>query len=117
MKELVFDFKKQHSLASNIGCKHKQEDPGHKNIHKKRITLDLHGCSVIEAKAELQILLQQYTRKKGISVLIITGKGLNSGNKGPVIKNLVKDFLQEQSIQWKLAPPHKGGEGALIAML
>jgi DNA-nicking Smr family endonuclease len=117
VEEIVFDFEKQ-DLTYPLNSKHKPKaDFSKKYPLRQRITLDLHDCNLEQAKKILQDTIQRADKKKGISLLIITGKGLNSGEKGPVIRPFTTKYLTDNSIKWRLAPPQKGGAGAVIAYL
>ena len=77
----------------------------------------MHDCNLEEAKQKLEDSLKNLPRKKGISLHIITGKGIHSREKGGVIKKFTCKYLNDSSICWKFCPPHKGGIGAIIAFL
>ena len=68
---------------------------------------------IIELKKlnwQKQILFCKQRRIKKIK--IITGKGVHSGERGPVIKGFVQDYLNNNpNIKWKFAAPNKGGIG------
>lgn len=83
--------------------------------------LDLHGKTQEEAIHMVQnFLLTSYHRKLR-HVLIITGKGHNSGPAGPVLREAVYHWLERngdrfaRSFAW--APPRHGGEGAIWVVL
>ena len=65
-------------------------------------------------------LLTSYHRKLR-HVLIITGKGLNSGAAGPVLRDAVTHWMERngerfaRSFSW--APARHGGEGAIWVVL
>ncbi|MCZ6626602.1 MAG: Smr/MutS family protein [SAR324 cluster bacterium] len=83
--------------------------------------LDLHGKTQEEAVHMVQnFLLTSYHRKLR-DVLIITGKGLNSGQQGPVLQDAIYSWLERngkrfaKSFSW--APPRHGGKGAIWVTL
>ena len=116
MEDIVFDFDSQ-NLSYPLSSEHKKKAAFSANFRKRQITLDLHGCSVKEAEQRMHILFKEIPRKKGVSFLIITGKGLNSKQEKPVIKEFIKKYLSNNKVRWKIAPPKKGGSGAIIAYL
>jgi DNA-nicking Smr family endonuclease len=50
-------------------------------------------------------------------VLIITGRGLNSGAQGPVLRGVVQSWLERNGApylrRFSWAPPRLGGDGAI----
>lgn len=81
--------------------------------------LDLHGMSVAQARAALGQLLTRAQRAQQRHVGIIHGKGLQSGQRGPVIKAHVRCWLQqcEQVLAFVSAPAQAGGSGAVHVRL
>ena len=82
-------------------------------------SIDLHGLTSDEAKVELVEFIS-YCKQRGIRCIrIIHGKGYNSKNKEPVLKNKVKKWLiqKQEVICFVQAPNHDGGGGALITLL
>lgn len=79
--------------------------------------LDLHGKTQEEAIHAVQNFLLVSHKQKLRHVLIITGKGRNSGESGPVLKEAVYRWVKlngsryASAFDW--APPRHGGEGAL----
>ena len=116
VEDFVFDFQ-DHSLTYPLCKDAKIPFLENKNKTKKRLRLDLHNCDLKEAMQQLETLLKSIPRKKGISLHIITGKGIHSGEKGAVIKKFTCEYLDNSSIRWKFSPPNKGGVGAIIAFL
>lgn len=82
-------------------------------------TLDLHGLITPEAKEALVTFISHCKHHNVRCVRIIHGKGFNSKNKEPILKNKVKKWLiqKEEVICFIQAPNHEGGGGALIALL
>ncbi len=82
--------------------------------------LDLHGCTVPEAEAELQDFLQDAFKKGLRCVKIIHGRGLRSVN-GPRIKDAVVRRLagryHRNVIAYVTARQCDGGLGALYVLL
>ena len=82
-------------------------------------SIDLHGLTSDEAKVALVEFIS-YCKQRGIRCIrIIHGKGYNSKNKEPVLKNKVKKWLiQKQEVIWFVqAHNHDGGGGALLTLL
>jgi DNA-nicking Smr family endonuclease len=81
--------------------------------------LDLHGCTLAQALPQLQGFLRE-ARAHGLTcVRIIHGKGLRSGNRGPVLKNSVNAQLRcaEGVLAFASARPPAGGTGATLVLL
>jgi DNA-nicking Smr family endonuclease len=84
-----------------------------------RDELDLHGMNWRDARACVADFLAE-CRQRGIHcVRIIHGKGLRSGNNGPVIKTRLNSWLQkrEDILAFCSARPNDGGTGALYVLL
>jgi DNA-nicking Smr family endonuclease len=79
--------------------------------------LDLHGKTQEEAIHMVQHFLQRAHHKRLRAVLIITGRGLNSGAQGPVLRNAVQSWLERNGgtmvRRFAWAPPRLGGDGAI----
>ena len=83
--------------------------------------LDLHGKTLEEAIAMVQNFLLVSHEQRLRSVLIITGKGHNSGEGGPVLKQAVYRWLERNGERFARdfhhAPARLGGEGAIWVTL
>jgi DNA-nicking Smr family endonuclease len=83
--------------------------------------LDLHGKTQEEAIRMVQNFLLTGHRQKLHEVLIITGKGLNSGEQGPVLREAVQRWLQRNGARFAKsygpAPARHGGGGAIWVSL
>ncbi|MBI3993561.1 MAG: Smr/MutS family protein [Candidatus Lambdaproteobacteria bacterium] len=83
--------------------------------------LDLHGKSLDQALHMVQNFLLTAFRQGLRHVLLVTGKGLNSGEGGPVLRDAVVRWLEHdgrlvvESFHW--APPLHGGSGAVWVVL
>jgi DNA-nicking Smr family endonuclease len=79
--------------------------------------LDLHGKTQEEAIRMLQHFLLSAKAKRLRTVLVITGKGLNSGGQGPVLRGAVQTWLERHGApylrRFSWAPPRLGGDGAI----
>lgn len=81
--------------------------------------VDLHGLTVPMARRALADFLGE-CRQDGLTcVRVIHGKGLGSGNKGPVLKAKVARWLKqaEPVLAYSSARPNDGGTGALYVLL
>lgn len=81
--------------------------------------LDLHGMSSVEARQALVTFLNNAQAKDFRCLRIIHGKGLRSSNRGPVLKGLVNNWLQQRSevLAFHSARPEDGGSGAVYVLL
>ncbi len=79
--------------------------------------LDLHGNNREEAIIKVQDFIMTCLANGVNSALIITGKGHNSGNLGPVLKREVRLWLEKNAKNYLFefydAPPRFGGLGAI----
>ena len=84
-----------------------------KNCNSKQpACLDLHDCNLKTAEEKLQKFILFCKQRSIKKIKIITGKGVHSGKRGPVIKGFVQDYLNNNSnIKWKFAAPKRGGIG------
>lgn len=82
-------------------------------------SIDLHGLTSDEAKVALVDFISSCKLRSIRCIRIIHGKGYNSKNKEPVLKNKVKKWLiqKQEVVCFVQAPNHDGGGGALITLL
>jgi DNA-nicking Smr family endonuclease len=81
--------------------------------------VDLHGLRTDEARATLTTFVRD-AHKQGIRcVRVVTGKGLGSPGKTPVLKDKVHRWLVQKNevVAFVQAPPAQGGAGALVVLL
>jgi len=81
--------------------------------------LDLHGLTIAEAEEALDGFLAAAI-SRGLRVLrIVHGKGLRSGHRGPVLKQLVNSTLQRIGAVLAFASAREvdGGTGASLVLL
>ncbi len=81
--------------------------------------IDLHGLRSDDAREALAAFIRD-THKQGIRcVRVVTGKGLGSPGKTPVLKDKVHRWLVQRSevVAFVQAPPAQGGAGALVVLL
>ncbi len=80
--------------------------------------LDLHGETKNDALSRVQNSIQISESGNYQALLIITGKGINSKEKGGVLGKAVWDWLKhyqvDHPIRFQWAPPFLGGKGAIL---
>jgi DNA-nicking Smr family endonuclease len=81
--------------------------------------IDLHGLTVSQAAAQLGAFLREARSHELRCVRVIHGKGLRSGNRGPVLKNTVNALLRRADpvLAFASARPVAGGTGATLVLL
>jgi len=81
--------------------------------------VDLHGLRTDEAREALGSFVRE-AHKQGLRcVRVVTGKGLGSPGKTPVLKDKVHRWLVQKSevVAFVQAQPAQGGAGALLVLL
>jgi len=99
----------------------------HETLHKLargqiRIekTCDLHGLAAQVARHTCERFVVESARSGLRAVLIICGRGLHSGDDGPVLRNVVVDVLRsarQHVLGFTSLPPERGGTGALAVLI
>ncbi len=81
--------------------------------------LDLHGFARDEARQELGTFLNTCNKRGFRCVQVIHGKGLNSKNREPVLKTMVRGWLAQHNgvLAFCQAKPADGGSGAVLVLL
>jgi len=83
--------------------------------------IDLHGLTRERAAALLERTVRQAFASGQRCLLIIHGRGLGSGDEGPVLKRMVIDALGGSLgrlvLAFASAPPASGGTGAVVVLL
>ncbi|MDR2611930.1 MAG: Smr/MutS family protein [Deltaproteobacteria bacterium] len=84
--------------------------------------LDLHGCTLAEAQAELGQAIPRYTAMGYRAILVIHGRGRRSPDGIPVLKLNLGNLLLRTSIRkyilaFVTARPFDGGSGACYVLL
>lgn len=89
---------------------------GHWSIQRQ---LDLHGLRRDDARASLSAFIRDCRRRGLRCVRIVTGKGLGSPGRVPVLKHKVYGWLMQKQdvLAFVQARPEEGGAGALIVLL
>jgi DNA-nicking Smr family endonuclease len=81
--------------------------------------IDLHGLTLEEARAALRAFLLAAAARRLRCLRIVHGKGLRSGQRGPVLKNAVNTLLRrvELVLAFTSAAMRDGGTGATLVLL
>lgn len=81
--------------------------------------IDLHGMTVDEAKPRLVDFIDNSVRKGHLCVRVVHGKGLGSGDRGPVLKSAVNRWLRkwDSVLAFVSARQVDGGTGAIYVLL
>jgi DNA-nicking Smr family endonuclease len=81
--------------------------------------LDLHGMNRVEAAAAVAEFLKDCAATSRRCLRIVHGKGLGSRNREPVLKGLLRKWLQQRDevLAFCQAPAAEGGSGALLVLL
>ncbi len=89
---------------------------GHFSVQSE---IDLHGLTTAEAKTKLANFVRKSIARGQFCVRIIHGKGLGSGERGPVLKNKVDIWLRKWDavLAFVSARQIDGGTGAVYVLL
>jgi DNA-nicking Smr family endonuclease len=84
--------------------------------------LDLHGRTRDEAEHRLERFLELSQEQGRRCVRVIHGRGLNSNEEGPVVRDTVQRALAggrlgRAVLAFTFAPPAQGGDGATLVLL
>jgi len=81
--------------------------------------IDLHGMTLAEAKPRLREFLQYSVAENRLCVRVVHGKGLGSGERGPVLKNAVNTWLRKWGNVLAFVSTRQvdGGTGAVYVLL
>jgi len=81
--------------------------------------IDLHGFTVPEAKAALRAFINDAVERGHTCVRVIHGKGLGSGQRGPVLKSKVNHWLRRwhEVLAFISTRQVHGGTGAINVLL
>jgi DNA-nicking Smr family endonuclease len=81
--------------------------------------IDLHGLTAAMVEPALREFLSEARRQRARIVRVIHGKGLRSGNRGPVLKLVASSYLCRLDIVLAFASAREvdGGSGAILVLL
>jgi DNA-nicking Smr family endonuclease len=81
--------------------------------------IDLHGMTLSEAKPRLRDFIQYSASKDHLCVRVVHGKGLGSGERGPVLKSAVNSWLRrwDNVLAFVSTRQVDGGTGAIYVLL
>ena len=81
--------------------------------------IDLHGMTVAEARQRLVDFISYSASQGKLCVRVVHGKGLGSGDRGPVLKNAVNRWLRQWDtvLAFVSTPQVDGGTGAIYVLL
>jgi DNA-nicking Smr family endonuclease len=81
--------------------------------------IDLHGLTLEQGQQQLRGFLQDAAARRLRCLRIVHGKGLRSGNRGPVLKNAVNSLLRRADLvlAFTSAGIRGGGTGATLVLL
>ncbi len=81
--------------------------------------IDLHGMTVAEARPRLTDFIEYSLIANKLCVRIVHGKGLGSGDRGPVLKNAVNRWLRKWDSVLAFVSTRQvdGGTGAIYVLL
>lgn len=81
--------------------------------------IDLHGMTVAEARPRLADFVENCARQGHLCIRVVHGKGLGSGDRGPVLKNSVNHWLRkwDSVLAFVSARQVDGGTGAVYVLL
>jgi DNA-nicking Smr family endonuclease len=84
--------------------------------------LDLHGMTAEEARQALERFIVTSVAKGIRCVLVIHGRGLNSRDQIPILKQRMSNWLKRGRLKrlvlaFSTAQPYDGGAGALYVLL
>jgi DNA-nicking Smr family endonuclease len=81
--------------------------------------IDLHGMTLAEAKPRLRDFIDYSAQQGKLCVRVVHGKGLGSGERGPVLKNAVNRWLRswDNVLAFVSTRQVDGGTGAIYVLL
>ena len=81
--------------------------------------IDLHGLTAAQAESVLGSFLAEALLREWRVLRIVHGKGLRSGNRGPILKRVVNGYLQRVGAVLAFASAREvdGGSGACLVLL
>jgi DNA-nicking Smr family endonuclease len=81
--------------------------------------IDLHGMTVSEARPRLRDFIEYNAEQDRLCVRVVHGKGLGSGERGPVLKSAVNSWLRrwDNVLAFVSTRQVDGGTGAIYVLL
>jgi DNA-nicking Smr family endonuclease len=81
--------------------------------------VDLHGMTAVMVEPALRDFLTEVIQHRARVVRVIHGKGLRSGNRGPVLKLIAGNYLRRVGAVLAFASAREvdGGSGAILVLL
>lgn len=81
--------------------------------------IDLHGMTLAEAKPRLEKFVRRCASNNKLCIRIVHGKGLGSGDRGPVLKRGVDRWLRKWDLVLAFVSARQvdGGTGAVYVLL
>lgn len=81
--------------------------------------IDLHGMTLAEAKPRLERFVHRCASNNKLCIRIVHGKGLGSGDRGPVLKRGVDRWLRKWDVVLAFVSARQvdGGTGAVYVLL
>ena len=81
--------------------------------------LDLHGMNRVQAAVSVDEFVRHCVARHCRCVRIVHGKGFGSRNREPILKGLLRKWLQQRSdvLAFSQAPAAQGGSGAVLVLL
>ena len=81
--------------------------------------IDLHGMTVAEAKPRLTDFIERCAKEGRLCVRVVHGKGLGSGERGPILKQKVNRWLRQWDAVLAFVSTRQvhGGTGAVYVLL
>jgi len=97
----------------------------HRGDYPVRATLELHGLTEAQAKAQLQVFLLASRQRRFRCVRVILGRGLHTDGSPPVLpaldagvqRWLTQGRISKQVLAFATAQPRDGGAGAVYVLL
>lgn len=81
--------------------------------------IDLHGMTLAEARTALHEFITESLHRGHTCVRVVHGKGLGSGERGPVLKSMVNGWLRrrDEVLAFVSTRQSHGGTGAVYVLL
>lgn len=101
------------------GLRSQEIDKLKKGTFANQAELDLHGMTIEQAEKALERFISQCYSYQMRYIRVIHGKGYNSEDNFPVLKNLVNQLLRQIPVivGFHSAPAKQGGSGAVNILL